>query len=115
MVFRRHYIHELGLVKAREIRREKEETSQVFPTDFLEEVRLRNRLDRLRRACREQISADEEVSRLLEAGPASPQLDPLPSYVLAEDADPLPLGTNFRSEIDNIYNSFTFGKPSENV
>ena len=86
-------MNELSLVKAREVRREKEETSEVVPA-FLEEVRLRNRLDRLRRACREQISADQEVSTLLESGPSSLQ-EPVPSYILAEEADPLPLGTSF--------------------
>ena len=85
------------MLKAREIRKEKEELSELFPDSVLEEIRQRNRLDRLRRACRDQISTDQEVSRLLESGPTSALLDPIPVHILAEDADPLPLGTNFRT------------------
>ena len=93
---RRHYLNELGMLKARENRKEKEELSEIFPTCFLEEIRQRNRLDRLRRLCREEISSDCEVSRLLESGPSSSLLDPIPVNILAEDADPLPQGKHFR-------------------
>ena len=93
-------MNELALIKARENRKEKEEMSEMFSDTFLEEVRQRNRLDRLRRACRDQISGDEEVSRLLESGPSSCLLQPIPTCILAEDADPLPLGTIFRIEMD---------------
>jgi len=95
------------MLKAREKRKEKEELSEIFPGDFLEEIRQRNRLDRLRRLCREQISTDSEVSRLLESGPTSTLLDPIPVNILAEDADPLPL--DLRSRLDSarqaLYNS----------
>ena len=84
---------ELSLVKARERRKEAEELSEIFPGSYLEEIRQRNRLDRLRRACRDQISGDQEVNRLLELGPSSTLLDPIPLSILAEDSDPLPPGT----------------------
>ena len=113
MAFRRHYLNELSLVKAREVRREKEEMSEVVP-GFLEEVRLRNRLDRLRRACREQISADQEVATLLESGPSSLQ-EPVPSYILEEEADPLPLGTSFRTDQLTVSRIFHFVTLSETV
>ena len=91
---------ELSLVKARERRKEAEELSEIFPGSFLEEIRQRNRLDRLRRACRDQISDDLEVNRLLESGPSSTLLDPIPVNILAEDSDPLSPGTVFRLNLN---------------
>ena len=88
---------ELSLVKARERRKEAEELSEIFPGSFLEEIRQRNRLDRLRRACRDQISDDLELNRVLEAGPSSTLLDPLPLNILAEDSDPLSPGNSFQT------------------
>lgn len=114
MAFRRHYLNELSLVKAREVRREKEEMSEVVPS-FLEEVRLRNRLYRLRRACRDHISGDQEVCTLLETGPSSLLQEPIPSCILAEDADPLPLGTSFRTDKLTTTRIFHFLTPSETV
>merc|ERR1711971_655254 len=103
---RRHYLTELSLVKARERRKEAEELSEIFPGSFLDEIRQRNRLDRLRRACRDQISDDLEVNRLLESGPSSTLLDPIPVNILAEDSDPLP--PEMRSRLDvarySLYN-----------
>merc|ERR1719350_1843080 len=63
---RRHYTRELGLMKVQEDAREKEE----YSASFLDEIRERNRLDRLRRACRTEPDTDW----LLEAGPT---VDPL--------------------------------------
>ena len=88
---------ELSLVKARERRKEAEELSEIFPGSFLEEIRQRNRLDRLRRACRDQISDDLELNRVLETGPSSTLLDPLPLNILAEDSDPLSPGNSFQT------------------
>jgi len=79
---RRHYLSELEIIKRREESRMKEEL-EMMPTTFLEEVRQRNRIDRLRRACRDEInssigasSSDLEVSRLLESGPILEQFNP---------------------------------------
>ena len=90
---------ELSLVKARERRKEAEELSEIFPESFLEEIRQRNRLDSLRRACRDQISDELEVKRLLEAGPSSSLFNPIPINILAEDSDPLSPGTVFRRNL----------------
>jgi len=79
---RRHYLSELEIIKRRDESRMKEEL-EMMPTTFLEEVRQRNRIDRLRRACRDEInssigapSSDLEVSRLLESGPILEQFNP---------------------------------------
>ena len=97
---------ELSLVKARERRKEAEELSEIFPGSYLEEIRQRNRLDRLRRACRDQISGDQEVNRLLESGPSSTLLDPIPLNILAEDSDPLPPGIFFRQIMKIVYDRY---------
>ena len=52
MTRRRRYLTELSLVRLREARR-REEEDQRLPSSLCEEVRQRNRLDRLRRACRQ--------------------------------------------------------------
>jgi len=88
---RRHYLSELEIIKRRDDSRMKEEL-EMMPTTFLEEVRQRNRIDRLRRACRDEInssigapSIDPEVSRLLESGPILEQVNPeYSSYILPD-------------------------------
>ena len=52
MTPRRHYLTELSLMRLRDTRR-REEEDQRLPASLCEEVRQRNRLDRLRRACRQ--------------------------------------------------------------
>ena len=55
---RRYYISELGLIKRREEEQLQREV-EMLPETFLDEVRQRNRLDRLRRAYREHILNDD--------------------------------------------------------
>jgi len=83
---RRHYLTELGIMKVHEDAREKEE----YSASFLDEIRERNRLDRLRRACRTELEKDW----LMEAGPLVDPLylEPIHPSILAEDADPLTYG-----------------------
>ena len=75
-------------MKRRDDERQIEEDAK-YPPSFLEDVRQRNRLDRLRRACRDQVSAaaaDCDVQHLDHG-----HLDP----VLVEQ-DPLPYGNVFK-------------------
>ena len=58
---RKHYLSELSLVRLRETRREAE-LDQMMPSSLYEEVRQRNRLDRLRRACRHDSRMDNNVT-----------------------------------------------------
>jgi len=58
---RKHYLSELSLVRLREARREAEQ-DQLVPSSLYEEVRQRNRLDRLRRACRHDSRMDNDVT-----------------------------------------------------
>ena len=63
MTSRRHYLTELSLVRLREAKR-REEEDQRLPSSFCEEVRQRNRLDRLRRACRQgSLGYNDDVTR----------------------------------------------------
>ena len=61
LVPRKHYLSELSLVRLREARREAEQV-QMVPSSLYEEVRQRNRLDRLRRACRHDSWMDNDVT-----------------------------------------------------
>ena len=62
-VLRKHYLSELSLVRLREARREAEQV-QMVPSSLYEEVRQRNRLDRLRRACRQgSLGYNDDVTR----------------------------------------------------
>ena len=76
---------ELELMKKREDERRMEDVSMLPPT-FLEDVRQRNRIDRLRRACRDHVTAadQKDLGHL--------DLDP----VLVVDEDPLQYGNIFR-------------------
>jgi len=66
-----------------------------YSASFLDEVRERNRLDRLRRACRAEIESDW----LMDAGPTVDPvyLEPIHPDILAEDADPLSYGMFIRN------------------
>ena len=65
-------------MKKREDERMIEEDAK-FPPSFLEDVRQRNRLDRLRRACRDQVNgADQDHLDLDFAVPVPVEQDPLP-------------------------------------
>ena len=66
-------------MKKREDERRMEDVSMLPPT-FLEDVRQRNRIDRLRRACRDHVTAADQID-----------LDHLDV-----DPDPLPHGNMFR-------------------
>ena len=83
--WRRHYLTELELMKKREDERRMEDVS-MLPPSFLEDVRQRNRIDRLRRACRDHMTAADQIDL--------DHLDVDP--VLVVDADPLPYGNMFR-------------------
>jgi len=87
---RRHYTSELGIMRAHSEARDKEE----YSPSFLDEVRQRNRLDRLKRACRDELESDW----LMEAGPTVDPvyLEPIHPDILAEDADPLSYGMFIR-------------------
>jgi hypothetical protein len=63
-----------------------------YSASFLDEVRERNRLDRLRRACRAEL--DSESDWLMSAGPTVDPvyLEPIQPDILARDADPLTYG-----------------------
>ena len=61
LVHRKHYLSELSLVRLREARREAEQDGMVTSALY-EEVRLRNRLDRLRRACRHDSRMANDVT-----------------------------------------------------
>jgi len=61
LAHRKHYLSELSLVRLREARREAEQ-DQLVPSSLYEEVRQRNRLDRLRRACRHDSRMDNDVT-----------------------------------------------------
>jgi len=101
-------------VRLREARR-REEEDQRLPSSLYEEVRQRNRLDRLRRACREQIassstdltSGDPELARLVEAGPLSAS-DTLEAAIY--DPDPLPYDLRSRIETarSQLYSSHPY-------
>jgi len=99
---RRHYTSELGIMRAHSEARDKEE----YSPSFLDEVRQRNRLDRLKRACRDELESDW----LMEAGPTVDPvyLEPIHPDILAEDADPLSYDMRSRLETarNNLYNSF---------
>jgi len=99
---RRHYTRELGLMQAKADADDRKE----FPPSFFDEVRERNRLDRLRRACREELDRDW----LLEAGPTVDPvfLEPIHPDVLAAEADPLSYDMRSRLEAarTNLYNSY---------
>jgi len=99
---RRHYTRELGLIKVQEDAREKEE----YSASFLDEIRERNRLDRLRRACRTELESDW----LLDAGPQVDPvyLEPIHPDILSADADPLSYDQRSRVEAarNSLYNSY---------
>jgi len=99
---RRHYTSELGIMRAHSEARDKEE----YSPSFLDEVRQRNRLDRLKRACRDELESDW----LMEAGPTVDPvyLEPIHPDILAEDADPLSYDQRSRLETarNNLYNSY---------
>ena len=102
---RRHYTRELGLVKVQEDAREKEE----YSASFLDEIRERNRLDRLRRACRTELESDW----LLEAGPQVDPvyLEPIHPDILSADADPLSYGMfirRFRTKLFSAISNASF-------
>merc|ERR1719474_558721 len=92
---------ELGIMKVHEDAREKEE----YSASFLDEIRERNRLDRLRRACRTELENDW----LMEAGPSVDPLylEPIHPSILAADADPLTYDQRARVEAarDCLYSS----------
>jgi len=93
---RRHYLTELELMKKREDERRMEDVS-MLPPSFLEDVRQRNRIDRLRRACRDQMTAADQID-----------LDNLDvDAVLVVDEDPLPYDLRSRLETarSNLYNT----------
>jgi len=45
------------MIKRKEEEQVAREMKKMLPTSFVEDVRLRNRLDRLRRACREHLNS----------------------------------------------------------
>ena len=63
------------------------EEDAKFPPSFLEDVRQRNRIDRLRRACRDQVNAGDLDQLDLD------HVDPVPVLV---EQDPLPYGNVFK-------------------
>ena len=81
---------ELELMKKREDERRMEDVSMLPPT-FLEDVRQRNRIDRLRRACRDHVTAADQID-LDHLDVDHLDVDP----VLVVDTDPLPYGNMFR-------------------
>jgi len=87
---------ELELMKKREDERRMEDVS-MLPQSLLEDVRQRNRIDRLRRACRDHVTAADQID-----------LDHLDvDAVLAVDEDPLPYDLRSRLETarSNLYNT----------
>ena len=86
---------ELELMKKREDERRMEDVSMLPPT-FLEDVRQRNRIDRLRRACRDHVTAADSIDldhlNLYHLDLDHLDVDPV-HFV---DPDPLPYGNMFR-------------------
>jgi len=101
---RRHYTRELGIMKVQSDARDKED----YSASFLDEVRERNRLDRLRRACRAELDTDSDW--LKSAGPTVDPvyLEPIHPDILAMDADPLSYDQRSRVEAarNELYNSY---------
>ena len=74
-----------------------------YSASFLDEVRERNRLDRLRRACRAEMDSDSDW--LMSAGPTVDPvyLEPIHPDILAMDADPLSYGMFIRDMLGQIW------------